>query len=100
MKRCIAYIDGGSRGNPGIAGYGVAVQDEKGEPVASLSEIWEFGQITLPVCSDRRLAVRRRTDTTDCARIPVDGPPNQRNLQSQSPDLQPLFRQAKALISS
>jgi len=38
MKRCVAYIDGGSRGNPGIAGYGVAVQDEKGEPVASLSE--------------------------------------------------------------
>ncbi len=37
MKRCIAYIDGGSRGNPGIAGYGVAVQDEGGQEIDQLS---------------------------------------------------------------
>ena len=33
----IAYIDGGSRGNPGPAGYGVRVEDEHGRPVAELS---------------------------------------------------------------
>ena len=34
----VAYIDGGARGNPGPAGYGVAVEDEVGRPVAELSE--------------------------------------------------------------
>jgi len=34
----IAYIDGGARGNPGPAGYGVVFEDEVGRPVSSLSE--------------------------------------------------------------
>src|SRR5271154_6688861 len=34
----IAHSDGGARGNPGPAGYGVVVQDETGRKVAHLSE--------------------------------------------------------------
>jgi ribonuclease HI len=34
----IAYSDGGARGNPGPAGYGVVVKDQSGEKVASLSQ--------------------------------------------------------------
>ena len=34
----IAHIDGGARGNPGPAGYGVAVRDSAGKPIAELSE--------------------------------------------------------------
>ena len=34
----IAYSDGGARGNPGPAGYGVVIQDETGKKVAALSE--------------------------------------------------------------
>src|SRR5713101_6150506 len=34
----IAHSDGGARGNPGPAGYGVVVQDEAGRKVAALSE--------------------------------------------------------------
>jgi len=34
----VAYIDGGARGNPGPAGYGVVFEDEIGRPVAELSE--------------------------------------------------------------
>jgi ribonuclease HI len=34
----IAHIDGGARGNPGPAGYGVVFEDEIGRPVAELSE--------------------------------------------------------------
>ena len=34
----IAYTDGGARGNPGPAGYGVVIQDESGHKVAALSE--------------------------------------------------------------
>lgn len=33
-----AYIDGGARGNPGPAGYGVLIVDEKGTPLAELYE--------------------------------------------------------------
>jgi ribonuclease HI len=34
----VAHSDGGARGNPGPAGYGVVVQDESGRKVAELSE--------------------------------------------------------------
>lgn len=34
----IAYTDGGARGNPGPAGYGVVIKDETGRKVAGLSE--------------------------------------------------------------
>lgn len=34
----VAYTDGGARGNPGPAGYGVVIQDETGQKVASLSQ--------------------------------------------------------------
>jgi ribonuclease HI len=33
-----AHVDGGARGNPGPAGYGVAVNDGSGQLVAELSE--------------------------------------------------------------
>ena len=32
-----AYFDGGARGNPGPAGYGVFIVDDQGTPVAELS---------------------------------------------------------------
>jgi ribonuclease HI len=34
----VAFSDGGARGNPGPAGYGVVIQDEAGRKVALLSE--------------------------------------------------------------
>lgn len=34
----IAHSDGGARGNPGPAGYGVVIKDETGRQVATLSE--------------------------------------------------------------
>jgi ribonuclease HI len=34
----IAHSDGGARGNPGPAGYGVVIQDESGKKVAHLSD--------------------------------------------------------------
>ena len=34
----IAHSDGGARGNPGPAGYGVVIQDQSGRTVAQLSE--------------------------------------------------------------
>lgn len=34
----MAFTDGGARGNPGPAGYGVVIKDESGHRVAALSE--------------------------------------------------------------
>jgi ribonuclease HI len=34
----VAYIDGGARGNPGPAGFGVLIKDQSGKKVAALSE--------------------------------------------------------------
>src|SRR5436190_10528970 len=34
----VAHSDGGARGNPGPAGYGVVIQDESGRKLAALSE--------------------------------------------------------------
>ena len=33
-----AHVDGGARGNPGPSGYGVAITDTSGHPIAELSE--------------------------------------------------------------
>lgn len=38
MKKLIIYIDGGARGNPGPAGIGVVICNEKGEPVKRYSD--------------------------------------------------------------
>src|SRR5580693_2797491 len=37
-KHLIAHSDGGARGNPGPAGYGVVIQDEAGRKIAALSQ--------------------------------------------------------------
>lgn len=37
-KYLVAHSDGGARGNPGPAGYGVVIQDESGRKIAELSE--------------------------------------------------------------
>ena len=36
--RIVAHIDGGARGNPGPAGYGVAISDAAGRRIAELSD--------------------------------------------------------------
>ncbi|HZI93142.1 MAG TPA: ribonuclease HI family protein [Patescibacteria group bacterium] len=76
----IVNIDGGARGNPGTAGFGVYVQDEQGDEVASLygylghqtNNVAEYaallaalkdaiarGATTLKVRSDSELLVRQ-----------------------------------------
>jgi ribonuclease HI len=76
----IAHSDGGARGNPGPAGYGVVIQDELGRKVAALSHYLghqtnnfaeyqgliaaleyaiEHGHKALKVVSDSELLVRQ-----------------------------------------
>jgi ribonuclease HI len=38
MKKFFVWTDGGARGNPGPAGYGVVIKDEAGKNVAEIAE--------------------------------------------------------------
>ncbi len=79
-RHLIAHSDGGARGNPGPAGYGVVIQDERGQKVAALSQYLghqtnnfaeyqgliaaleyalEHGHKALKVISDSELLVRQ-----------------------------------------
>ena len=96
----IAHCDGGSRGNPGPAGYGAIVEDAKGNTLAELSEFlgiqtnnyaeysgllavlrWaiEHGVQRLRVISDSELMVKQM----------------QGKYKVNSPDLRPLWEEAR-----
>ena len=98
----VAYTDGGSRGNPGPAGYGVRLEDASGTLVAELSGAlgvatnnvaeyrgllaameWacEHGVTSLRVRSDSELLVKQMKGL----------------YRVKHPGLQPLHRQAQQL---
>ncbi len=104
MKTWTAYIDGGSRGNPGNAGYGVYVADGQGNPVAELSRnlgnrtnnqaeyaaliaVLEFARTRqiemLQVCADSELLVNQILGL----------------YKVKNPELQVLHQRARSLIS-
>jgi ribonuclease HI len=99
-----AHCDGGARGNPGPAGYGALVQDEHGAILAELSEFLglrtnNFAEYSgllgclqyaldhnhrrLKVVSDSELMVKQ-----------IQG-----KYQVKSPDLKPLYEEAKRRIA-
>jgi len=98
-----ANTDGGARGNPGPAGYGVVVEDESGQRLAELSEfigvktnnVAEYsallaalewaganGHSKLRVISDSELMVRQ-----------IQG-----KYKVNSPDLKPMWENARKMI--
>lgn len=101
-SRVVAYIDGGARGNPGPAGYGVRIENATGELehelhapigmatnnvaeyrglIAALSYLAEHGYDDALIRSDSQLLVRQM----------------QGRYRVRHPGLLPLYRQAKAL---
>lgn len=99
-----AHCDGGARGNPGPAGYGAQVCDSNGSVIAELSEFLgirtnnyaeysgllgclqfalENGHRRLRVVSDSELMVKQ-----------IQG-----KYQVKSPDLKPLYEEAKRRIA-
>jgi probable phosphoglycerate mutase len=100
----VAYIDGGSRGNPGPAGYGVRIEDGAAAVVAELhgalgiatNNVAEYhgllaaltwaadcGVTSLEVRSDSELLVKQMTGA----------------YRVKHPGLQPLYRQARLLAA-
>ena len=99
-----AFCDGGSRGNPGPAGFGVYIEDEQGAKVAELSEFLgirtnnfaeysgllaalefalRYEHSRLKVISDSELMVKQ-----------IKG-----QYKVKSPDLRPLYEEAKRRIA-
>jgi ribonuclease HI len=99
----VAYCDGGSRGNPGPAGFGVYIQDSAGKVLAELSEYLgartnnfaeysallaalEFaithGHRSLRVVSDSELMVKQMKG----------------QYRVNSPELRPLYDEAKRRV--
>lgn len=99
-----AYCDGGSRGNPGPAGYGVFIQGPGGETVAELSEF--LGRATNNVAEYKGLlAALDYALKSGHARMKVvaDSELLVKQIQGRykvsSPDLRPLYEEAKRRIA-
>jgi ribonuclease HI len=87
MSDLIAYVDGGSHGNPGPSGIGVVIEDAAGEKtriakwighqdnnvaeyvalLEALQHALAFKARTLRVFSDSEVIVRQMTGKYDCA---------------------------------
>jgi len=99
----VAYIDGGARGNPGPAGYGVVLKDSAGKNLAELSRYLglrtnnyakycgllaaldhavQNGMLALRVVSDSELLVRQMSG----------------EYKVRSPELRELYERARALV--
>jgi ribonuclease HI len=100
----VAYIDGGSRGNPGPAGYGVRIEDEEAAVVeelrgalgvatnnvaeyhgllAALTWAADHGVTSLEIRSDSELLVKQMLG----------------NYRVKNAGLQPLYQQARLLAA-
>ena len=103
-RSAVAYIDGGARGNPGPAGYGVRIETPDGTLVTNLHGA--IGLATNNVAEYRGLLaalgflaensyrdVTVRSDSQLLTKQMVG------DYRVRSPGLQPLFREAQALVS-
>ncbi len=95
-----AYCDGGSRGNPGPAGFGVYIEGAKGEKLAELSEY--LGKTTNNVAEySGLLAALEYALKSGYGRLRViaDSELMVKQMQGKyrvnSPDLRPLYEEAK-----
>lgn len=105
MMAIVAYIDGGARGNPGPAGYGVRIEDEQGSLInefngfignstnnvaeyngllAALRYAQQHGHRSLRIRSDSELLVKQMRG----------------EYRVKNAGLQPLHQQARAIADS
>jgi ribonuclease HI len=97
-----ANIDGGSRGNPGPASYGVVIRDPKGEVVARLKKY--IGRMTNNVAEYYGLIAAldwAQSNEVRALRIESDSELLVKQMRGQykvkSEDLKPLFERAKKM---
>ena len=100
----LAHCDGGSRGNPGPAGFGVALSDAEGEEVAELSEFLgmrtnnyaEYAGLlaSLQYAIDNKIPKLRIVADSELMVKQIQG-----KYRVNSPDLKPLHEEAKRRIA-
>ena len=97
-----ANIDGGSRGNPGPAAYGVVIRDAKGDIVAKLKKY--IGRMTNNVAEYYGLIAAldyMQSQGIKALRIESDSELLVKQMRGQykvrSPELQPLFERARKM---
>ena len=100
-----ANIDGGSRGNPGPAAYGVVIRDPRGEIVARLKKY--IGRATNNVAEYYGLIAAldyAQSNSVRALHIESDSELLVKQMRGQykvkSADLQPLFERAKKMAQS
>src|SRR5258707_3029650 len=100
-----ANIDGGSRGNPGPASYGVVMRDPKGEIIARLKKY--IGRMTNNVAEYYGLIAAldyAQSNHIRALRIESDSELLVKQMRGQykvkSADLKPLFERAKKMSQS
>ena len=99
-----AHCDGGARGNPGPAGYGALIADDRGNVLAELSEflgirsnnVAEYSGLLgcLQYALDHQYARLRVVSDSELMVKQVQG-----KYQVRSPDLKPLYEEARRRIA-
>ena len=98
----VAHVDGGARGNPGPAGYGVVIEDRQGKPIAELSRYLghrtnNFAEYSgliaaLNYVVDHQLSALRVLSDSELMVRQMNGV-----YKVRSPELRPLYEEAKRL---
>jgi probable phosphoglycerate mutase len=104
LTEIVAHIDGGSRGNPGPAAYGVAIETPQGQPVTGFGKY--IGKTTNNVAEYQGLLAALEYALNNAhprLRVLTDSELMAHQINGRykvrSPDLKPLFDKAKGLIS-
>jgi len=100
----IAYCDGGSRGNPGPAGYGVYIQDSEGRVLAELSHYLGRRTNNFAEYSGLLAALEfAAANSHPRLRVISDSELMVKQMKGQyrvnNPGLRPLYEQARRLAS-
>ena len=100
----IAHCDGGSRGNPGPAGFGVVLEHESGAPVAELSEFLGVKTNNFAEYSGMLAALAYAlTHGHPRLRVVADSELMVKQMKGQyrvnSPELRPLWEEAKRRVA-
>jgi probable phosphoglycerate mutase len=100
----VAHIDGGSRGNPGPAAYGVDIKTPQGKPVTAFAKF--LGKTTNNFAEYQGLLAALEYALThgySRLRVLTDSELMARQISGRykvrSPDLKPLHEKAQAMIS-
>jgi len=103
MSRVVIYSDGASKGNPGDAGIGVVITDEKG---SVLSEIAEYIGKTTNNVAEYSALIRGIKEAAELRATQIDIRTDSKLLAMQlsgvykvkSANLKPLFEEAVSLL--